>query len=132
MRSLDAIRQFVPEQYRSVCDAMGDLAVQLQIDHERFTLQARAGQVLMGRAFEAAAVRLRVASSTIVSLIDGQLELLVSILDDAIALYGSVAQLTRFDDALMAYLHGAVRSPRQSEILREFRMVSERRSAGER
>jgi len=62
---------------------------------------------------------------------DGTLDLIDAVLGENIALFGSVNDLLSFNEALSAYLHGAVRSSGQEAILREFRLLAERRKERE-
>jgi len=131
-RSLEAIRDSVPSQYSAIAAALQDYVVELRIDHETFSVGTQTGVLAVGGPAPSAHVRLATASPTISSLIDGTLDLIDAVLGERIGLFGSVSQLLSFNDALAAYLHGAVRSSGQDEILRDFRSLAEARVKGQR
>lgn len=130
-RSLQAIRDSVPSQYAAIVTALQHDVVQLQVDHETFSIHAQPHGLALAGAEPSAAVRLTTKSCTITALIDGTLDLIDAVLGENIALFGSVNDLLSFNEALSAYLHGAVRSSGQEAILREFRLLAERRKERE-
>lgn len=129
-RSLAAIRDSVAPQYHAIAAALGAYVVQLQIDQEIFSVSANRGEPCIGPAAPSAPVRLVTASPAITALIDGELDLTDAVLAERIQVYGSVSQLSSFNDALSAYLHGVVRSAGQEEILHDFKLLARARGEG--
>jgi hypothetical protein len=128
-RSLAGIRQAVPEQHRALCTALAGLEVQLRLDHEDFSVRGAGGNIVLSAEAPVTVVELATTSRTVVSLVDGKLDLLDAVLDEAVTLAGSIDNLLRFDDVLLAYLHGIVRCPASGNLMAEFRTLSEQRSS---
>ncbi|MEO8180977.1 MAG: hypothetical protein ABI895_19250 [Deltaproteobacteria bacterium] len=122
----------MPTQYGAIARALQRLVVELQIDHETFSVSAGPDGLAITGAAPSAHVRLSTASQTIASLIDGTLDLVDAVLAESMALFGSVDQLLSFNDALAAYLHGVVRSAGQDEILRDFKSLAQSRAKKDR
>src|SRR3954462_3038569 len=70
-RSLHAIRDSVPSQYAAIVTALQHDVVQLQVDHETFSIHAQPDGLALAGAESSAAVRLITKSCTITALIDG-------------------------------------------------------------
>lgn len=91
------------------------------VDGEPALLDARGDEPKVSREAASAEVVCRTSRRSIDDLVRGTTDTLTSILEGRIELTGSVGALLKFDDALAAFLHGAVVSLPFVEILEVFR-----------
>jgi hypothetical protein len=125
--SLAAILSDVPEQYAAICQAINGISISLAFDNERFNLRSDGIHIHLHQTQEPATLWLKTSSYAVESVIDQRLDLVDGVLSEAIKVRGEMAPLAQFNHALTQYVHGAVRSQRSSEILRQFRFLAKRR-----
>ena len=120
----DAMRALQREHgdaWGRVCAALHGRRVTVAVDAEIVPLSFDATSVTFLPFAARAHVTLHTDRATIDGLIDGGLSLMDAVGQNRLGLAGRPDDVVRFHDGLMAWLHGAVRSPSFPELLRGFR-----------
>ncbi|HEX3732791.1 MAG TPA: SCP-2 sterol transfer family protein [Mycobacteriales bacterium] len=120
-RSIGHLEDEVPASYRHMLEALGPLVVEVDVDGEVFALSGgRRVDVTDGPA---AASSARVSSSrgTILDLVDARFSLDEAVEAGVVNVHGSLDDILRAHDALLAYVHAAVRAPSHPELLAALR-----------
>lgn len=114
-RSLDQLATEVPAGYRSLCDALGPHTIGVDVDGERFGLRGgTAAQVLPDGP---AQVRIATTRRGLLAVLDGELSLVAAVEADVVTVRGPLDHVVRAHDALVAYVHAAVRAPGPAGLL---------------
>lgn len=124
-RSLDAVRAEVPMAWRELSHQLDDVPILLRVDGDPTRLWFTRGELRWDEGTPV--VEVRVGREGILAMIDG-LPLADAVLDGHLDLRGAPHHLATFHDALLAWLHGAVRSPSHPALLRAYRSSSPRNS----
>ena len=129
-RCLDAIEKEAPVAYGRVVRGLGSRAVRVAIGDDVATLSmasggheiARDAEVVRGSRAQATgcAVELIMTEAIIGCLLEGRRTILDAALDGDLVLRGSVDDLAALHDALVAFIHGAVRSPSTPRLLESY------------
>lgn len=123
-RGLGALRAELPWAYARVAAALAGRDVLLAVSGEDVPITARDGavvaHVVAPQGFSPC-VTLRTERAVVARLADGELTIVDAVVSGEVALRGDVDDLVAFHDGLMAFLHGAVRSPAFPALLDEFR-----------
>jgi len=119
-RSLDVLREQVPEAYRELDASLAGQRLRVAVDGAARVLRFAGGEHALAPD-GAADAELRTRGETILALVDGELGLLDAITRDALFLRGPVEAVVRLDAALHAYLAGAVRAPGFPPLLHAYR-----------
>jgi hypothetical protein len=110
-RSLDHLASEVPESYHHLVRMLGPLVVELDVDGELFSVRGRGRlEVAHGAAGEAGA-RVSTSRAAIVDVLDGEMALHQAVEAGHVDVCGSLDDVVRAHDALIAYAHAAVRAP---------------------
>ncbi len=127
-RGLAALRAELPWAFGAMARALDGRDVLLVVDGEPVAVRAAAGDVavLDAVATFAPCVTLHTRAAAVLRLADGELTVVDATLDGSLALTGAVDDLVAFHDGLMAFLHGAVRSPSFPSLLDQFRRYATR------
>jgi hypothetical protein len=120
LRSFDLLEEERRDIYAELCRRLAPRVVELWVDGTAVTL-GFSRHVKRIASVQNPQVEVHTDSATILALIDAQSTLIDGILYDRIGLRGETDDLLAFHDGLMAYVHGAVRSPSFPRLLREFR-----------
>lgn len=120
-RSVGHLEVEVPDSYRLVLDRLGPLEVELDVDGERFTL--RGGHRLEVSDGESGTAGARVGASraAILDVLDARVGLADAVDEGAVRVRGSLDDVLRAHDTLLAYVHAAVRAPSQPGLLAALR-----------
>jgi hypothetical protein len=118
--SLWHMEREAPQAYASLC-RQAPAAVSLRVDGETVHVAFSPGRARIRSAALPAPVHAEVTRKVILALADGEMTLLEALLTDRVHLRGPLADLLRFDDALLGYLNGAVRSPSLRGLFRQYR-----------
>jgi hypothetical protein len=122
---LDALAREAPCNHARMVEILDGREVLLRVDDEVLALCfADAVAPLLAHP-RTPVVELATHKPVIVALACGDATLVDAILDDRVRLRGAIVDLLAFHDALMAYLHGAVRSPSSPARLARFRRFSQ-------
>lgn len=120
-RSVDHLADEVPDSYRLLLDRLGPLVVELDVDGEVFSM--RGGhrlEVSDGPAREPGA-RVGTSRTAIKELLDAHIGLDEAVAAGAVRVAGSLENILRAHDTLLAYVHAAVRAPSQPALLAALR-----------
>ena len=120
-QSVEHLATEVPESYRLVLHELGPLVVELDVDGELFSL--RGGHRLDVTDGETGGAGARIATSrtAILDVLDARLGLSRAVECGAVAVQGSLDNVQRAHDTLLAYVHAAVRAPSQPKLLTALR-----------
>jgi len=125
--SLDALEREHPQAYALVCNQMAGRRTLLTIDSEAVLLDFSARRAALTRTEDAGAALLLVTDwDTIFDLLDARLTIIEAVECGRFNLHGEARELTRFYDALLIYLRGAVRCPSFPMLLERLKMVQSR------
>lgn len=111
----------VPEILAEFRAALAGRQVELAVDDERVGLRVER-HAIHWQPVLAPHVRVVTKRREIFALVDAASTLRDSVLADRLTLFGATAELLRFHEALMLYLHGAYRAPSMPQVLRRFRL----------
>lgn len=125
-RSLDHLASEVPDSYHHLITTLGPLVVELDVDGELFALRGgRPPSVVEGPA-DRAHVRVSTSRATILDVLDAELALPEAVQAGRVRVRGSLDDVVRAHDALIAYAHAAVRAPSVPGLLAALREGSAR------
>lgn len=128
-RALDAIRAEVPWAHEALRGALSGRTTLVVVDGEPAAVRTTPGDRSgAGQAVDIEVLSRRLepdvvcttTSRAIVDLIRGRNTLLDAVLSDRVELTGDVSALVAFHDALLLFLHGAVRARAFEGLLQEF------------
>jgi hypothetical protein len=124
-RSVGQLEGEVPASYRSMLEALGPLVVEVDVDGEVFSLSGgRRLDVTDGSAATAGA-RIGSSRAAILDLLDARLGLDEAVQAGVVSVHGSLDDILRAHDTLLAYVHAAVRAPSHPELLDALRAGSQ-------
>ena len=127
-RSFDALRREVPEAYSRMCRRLASRAVALRVDEERVAVVFARDEARIVADGRECAVEVRTSRTAVLRVIDARDTLMSAVLADRLVLRGAPRDVLAFHDALMAYVHGAVRARSFPDLLRQFRQRRRRTS----
>lgn len=111
-RSLHHMAGEIPPGYRRCADMLGPLVVEVDVEGEVFALRGgNALTVTDGGARDGASVRITTSRTAILAVLDAESSLADAVLADRVRVWGTVDDVLRAHDALIAYVHAAVRAP---------------------
>lgn len=120
-RCLDAVENEVPAAYRRVVRALDRRAVAIAIGDELGTLSMAHGRhAIAPDASAECALELSMTEATIRCLLEGQLTIVDAAIAGDLVLRGAADDLAALHDALLAFIHGAVRSPSTPRLLEAY------------
>jgi hypothetical protein len=127
-RSLEHLATEVPPGLRRLAVLLGPLVVEVEVDGEVFAL--RGGETVTvtdhlpadrdpihGDPSRAAAVRIATSRAAIRALLDAETSLAAAVDHDLVRVRGRLDDVLRAHDALLAYIHAAVRAPSSEGLL---------------
>lgn len=122
-RGLATLRAELPWCWAATAAALDGRSVLLVVGAEPVRVRARRGEVAVLASAEgfAPCVTLVTDPVTVLRLADAETTVVDATLDGSIALRGDVDDLVAFHDGLVAFLHGAVRSPSFPRLLDLYR-----------
>src|SRR5262245_60790458 len=120
-RSVEHLADEVPDSYRLVLDELGLLVVELDVDGEHFTLRGGHRLEVSDGAAGTAGARIAVSRAAILDVLDAKIGLGEAVETGAVAVWGSLDDVQRAHDTLLAYVHAAVRAPSQPGLLAALR-----------
>ena len=124
-RSLAHVAVEVPASYRHLQRVLGALVIELAVDSERFALWGGPLLEVVAGPSAAAGVRIAVGRTVILDVLDARVSLAEAVESDRIAVQGSLDDVLRAYDTLIAYLHAAVRAPSVPALAARLRAESE-------
>ncbi|WP_437335482.1 hypothetical protein WME98_25045 [Sorangium sp. So ce296] len=125
--SFAALAAELPEAHARVSARLAGRAVAIRVDGERFVVEADGGAPQVraaGADEEAAAVRVATSRRAILDVLDARRSLAEAVLADEVEVVGALERLVEAREALLAYVHGAVRCPSFPALLERFRRLA--------
>ncbi len=120
-RSVGQLEGEVPASYRHMLEALGPLVVEVDVDGELFSLSGgRRLEVTDGSA-AASGARIRSSRAAILDLLDARFGLDEAVQAGVVSVHGSLDDILRAHDTLLAYVHAAVRAPSHPDLLAALR-----------
>ncbi|OBB98480.1 SCP-2 sterol transfer family protein [Mycobacterium sp. 852002-40037_SCH5390672] len=120
-RSLEHLEDEVPDSYRSLVAALGPMVVELDVDGELFSLCGGTRLRVSDGAARLAGARIATSRVTILDLLDARVGLGEAVEIGKVRVRGTLDDVQRAHDALLAYVHAAVRASSQPTLLSELR-----------
>lgn len=116
-QSIEHLAGEVPESYRLVVQRLGPMIVELDVDGEHFWLRGGRRLEVCDGAPDTATTRIATSRATIIDVLDARLALAQAVEAGLVAVRGSLDDVQRLHDTLLAYVHAAVRAPSQPGLL---------------
>jgi hypothetical protein len=120
-RSVEHLSDEVPDSYRLVLKELGPLVVELDVDGELFSLRGGHRLEVSDGAADTPGTRIATSRTAILDVLDAKVGLAQAVEAGSIAVRGSLDDIQRAHDTMLAYVHAAVRAPSQPELLAAFR-----------
>ena len=112
-----------PGAHHALTRALSDQTIAIMLDDERFGVAARPIPTITAPS-ESPDVAITVSASTVRAVIDGDLSLADAVTNDHVRAVGSLDAIAQVHDALIAYVHGAIRSPAVPDLRPRFDEIS--------
>lgn len=100
-----------PPVYARLCALLRDREARVTMDGERLGIAFPGGEFRLVAEVDRPFIELVSTRTTVVAVVDGRLTLEEAVWGGHLELRGHLPDLVRFHDALVLYLHGAVRCP---------------------
>ncbi len=120
-QSVEHLADEVPDSYRLVVEKLGPLVVELDVDGELFSLWGGGKLEVSDGAAEMAGARVTTSRTAILGVLDARVGLEEAVEVGAVCVRGSLDDILRAHDTLLAYVHAAVRAPSQPGLLAALR-----------
>jgi hypothetical protein len=120
-RSIEHLENEVPESCRLLVTKLGPMMVELDVDGEVFTLRGGDRLHVSDGEAQSAGARIVTSRTAILELLDARTGLGEAVEAGTVAVRGSLDDIQRAHDSLLAYVHAAVRGSAQPELLAELR-----------
>jgi hypothetical protein len=122
-RSFGRLACDAPRQHERLLRALGDLVVAVTVDDEMFWVEGTTRPIVRSEPCWGAQVSIVTDRRTLLRLIEGHLSLSESVQDSLVLVHGALPDVVRAHDALVAYLHGAVRVPSSCGLVDALRPI---------
>ena len=120
-RSVEHLEHEVPDSYRLLVAELGPMVVELNVDGEVFTLRGGDRLRVSDGAADIAGARIVTSRVTILDVLDARVALGEAVQAGTVGVWGSLDDVQRAHNSLLAYVHAAVRAPSQPTLLAELR-----------
>ncbi len=120
-RSVEHLEHEVPASYRLLLAELGPMVVELDVDGEVFSLRGGDRLQVSDGAAEVAGARIVTSRVTILDVLDATVALGEAVEAGTVSVIGSLDDVQRAHNSLLAYVHAAVRAPSQPTLLSELR-----------
>jgi hypothetical protein len=120
-RSVEHLEDEVPDSYRLLVAELGPMVVELDVDGEVFSLRGGDRLRVSDGAAQVAGARIATSRATILDVLDARVALGEAVEAGTVRVRGSLDDVQRAHDSLLAYVHAAVRAPSQPALLSELR-----------
>jgi hypothetical protein len=120
-RSVEHLEREVPDSYRLLVAELGPMVVELNVDGEIFTLRGGDRLRVSDGAADTAGARITTSRVTILDVLDARVALGEAVESGTVSVRGSLDDIQRAHDSLLAYVHAAVRASSQPTLLAELR-----------
>ena len=120
-RSVEHLENEVPDGYRLLTAKLGPMVVELDVDGDVFSLRGDGRLRVSDGAADTASVRIVTSRDAILDLLDARVGLGEAVEAGTVSVRGSLDDVQRANDSLLAYVHAAVRASSQPALLSELR-----------
>lgn len=120
-RSVEHLADEVPDSYRLVLERLGPLVVELDVDGEVFALSGGHRLAVCDGAPPVAGTRIATSRTAVLDVLDAKVALSEAVESGAVTVRGSLDDVQRAHDTMLAYVHAAVRAPSQPALLAALR-----------
>jgi hypothetical protein len=120
-RSVEHLEDEVPDSYRLLVAELGPMVVELEVDGEVFSLRGGDRLQVSDGAADKAGARIVTSRVTILDVLDAKVGLGEAVQAGTVSVRGSLDDVQRAHDSLLAYVHAAVRASSQPVLLSELR-----------
>jgi hypothetical protein len=120
-RSVQQLADEVPDSYRLLVEELGPMVVELDVDGEVFSLRGGDRLQVSDGAAQMAGARIVTSRVTILDLVDANMGLGEAVEAGTVCVHGSLDDVQRAHDSLLAYVHATVRASTQPGLLAELR-----------
>lgn len=120
-RSVQHLEDEVPDSYRLLVAQLGPMVVELDVDGEVFSLRGGDRLQVSDGAAQLADARIATSRVAILDLLDARVGLGEAVEAGMVGVHGSLDDVQRAHDSLLAYVHAAVRASTQPGLLSELR-----------
>jgi hypothetical protein len=120
-RSVEHLETEVPDSHALVVDSLGPLVVELDVDGELFSLRGGGRFDVVDGAAELAGARITTTRAAILDVLDAKVGLQEAVETGTVSVAGTLDDVLRAHDTLLAYVHAAVRAPSQPGLLSALR-----------
>lgn len=120
-RSLDYLASEVPDSYRHLVAVLGLLVVEVEVDGEFFSVRGGRRVEVADGAARAVGARVTTSRAAIIDVLDAEVALREAVQAGRVGVRGSLDDVVRAHDALIAYAHAAVRAPSMPGLLAALR-----------
>jgi hypothetical protein len=122
-RSVEHLATEVPDSYKLLLDELGPLVVELDVDGEVFSLRGGHRLEISDGPEDRSGARIATSRAAMLDVLDAKVGLGNAVETGTVAVRGSLDDIQRAHDTLLAYVHAAVRAPSQPGLLAELRMT---------
>jgi hypothetical protein len=119
--SFRALARERPRELRELCRLLAGRALAIDVEGEPVGVAFDEAEVRVAHHEGAPAVRLSMRRSLIADVIRAETTLAEALLDGRLEVAGGVDEIARLHDALMVYVHGAIRAPSFPALWDRFR-----------
>jgi hypothetical protein len=120
-RSVEHLADEVPDSYRLVLEKLGPMVVELDVDGDLFSLRGGHRLHVSDGGTDAALARIATSRAAIIDVLDAKVGLGEAVEAGAVNVIGTLDDVQRAHDTLLAYVHAAVRAPSQPGLLAALR-----------
>ena len=120
-RSVEHLENEVPDSYRLLTAKLGPMVVELDVDGDVFALRGDGRLRVSDGAADTASVRIVTSRDAILDLLDARVGLGEAVEAGTVSVRGSLDDVQRAHDSLLAFVHAAVRASSQPALLSELR-----------
>jgi hypothetical protein len=110
-RSLEHLAAEVPGSYQYLRTELGALVVEVDVDGEVFSVRGGVRLAVADGGASDAGARITTSRCAVLDVLDAGLALGDAVSAGRVDVHGSLDDVLRAHDALLAYVHGAVRAP---------------------
>jgi hypothetical protein len=128
--SFDCLEREIPQAYQSMCATLDGLSVRISLDDETVVIAFAGAHGRVAVASGPVDAELCTFRRAVLAVLDGGLSIADAVLADAVTVRARLDTLERLNQALEAYVHGAVRSRSFAALLARFRARERQESHG--
>ena len=120
-RSVEPLAGEAPDSYRRLVAELGPMVVQLDVDGEVFSLRGGHGLQVCSGPPDRSDTQIATTRATILDVLDARVGLGEAVEAGSVSVRGSLDDVQRAHDTVLAYVHAAVRASSQPALLSELR-----------